>query len=208
MKYYFRNMSFTTARRDLPLVLVAKTASLLGDEIAAVTLVLRLQAHGAGTGAIAALLGAALLPIVLLAPVVGRLVDGHDSRVLLVISSLIQAALCAVLVWQTSTPAILVLVAALGAGQAVNSATWQALLPAIAGPDGLPRSGSTRPRTRSRRSRRRPRPDCWSVTSAAGCRCWWTPRATWRSLWRHCSSPRVTAGPLPTATSRSVVASR
>ena len=134
-------MSFTSrARRDLSLVVTAKTVSLLGDEVAALALTLRLQGEGAGTGAVAALLGAALLPLVVLAPLVGRLVDGVDSRRLLVASSLAQAVACTALAWQSSTVAILVLVAALGAGQAVNGATWQALLPAIVGTEDLPRA--------------------------------------------------------------------
>jgi MFS family permease len=134
-------MSFTPAvRRDLSLVLAAKGVSLLGDEVAALALTLRLQSAGAGTGAVAALLTAALLPLVVLAPLVGRLVDTHDSRAVLVSSSLAQAGLCALLAFQTATPAILLLVAALGAGQAVNGATWQALLPAIVGREQLPRA--------------------------------------------------------------------
>ncbi|MEO8889526.1 MAG: MFS transporter, partial [Jatrophihabitantaceae bacterium] len=124
----------------LVLVVSAKAVSLLGDEVAAVALVLHLQSRGAGASAVAALLVAALVPLVLLAPLVGRLVDGQDSRRLLVTSSLAQGGLCALLAFQTATPAILGLVALLGAGQAVNGATWQALLPAIAGKDGLPRA--------------------------------------------------------------------
>jgi MFS family permease len=134
-------MSFTSAaRRDLSLVVVAKSVSLLGDQVAALALTLRLQAHGAGTVAVAGLLVAALVPLVVLAPLVGRLVDGHDSRLLLVSSSLAQAALCAVLAFQTATAPTLALVAALGCGQAVNGATWQALLPGIVGREGLPRA--------------------------------------------------------------------
>ncbi|TAM89533.1 MAG: MFS transporter, partial [Jatrophihabitans sp.] len=141
MKLYFRNMSFTSGvRRDLSLVLAAKTVSLLGDEVAALALVLKLQHGGAGTGSVAVLLMAALLPLVMLAPLVGRLVDAVDSRVLLVVSSLAQALLCVFLAFQASTGAILLLVAALGAGQSLNGATWQALLPAIVGPAELPRA--------------------------------------------------------------------
>lgn len=140
MKHYFRKMSFTSAGRDLWLVVVARSVSLLGDEVAALALTLRLQSHGAGTAAVAALLVVALVPLVVLAPLVGRLVDSHDSRALLVISSLAQAGLCGVLAFQTGTAAILALVAALGCGQAVNGATWQALLPAIVGTERLPRA--------------------------------------------------------------------
>jgi MFS family permease len=133
-------MSFTSPRRDLWLVVVAKSVSLLGDEVAAVALVLRLQSHGAQPTAIAALLIAAMLPLLLLAGVVGRLVDRYDSRVLLVVSSLAQGMLCVLLAYTTSTGAVLGLVAALGAGQAVNGATWQALLPTIVGTERLPQA--------------------------------------------------------------------
>jgi MFS family permease len=140
MKGYFRNMSFTSGRRDLGIVVAAKAVSFLGDEVAAVALLLRLQSHGAGAGAIAALLIANLAPIVLLSGVVGRLVDRHDSRALLVSSSLGQAAACSALVYVSGTPAVLALVALLGAGQAVNGATWQALLPSLVEPAQLPRA--------------------------------------------------------------------
>jgi MFS family permease len=131
-------MSFTSPRRDLWLVVIAKSVSLLGDEVAAVALVLRLQSHGAQPTAIAALLIAAMLPLLLLAGVVGRLVDRYDSRVLLVVSSLAQGVLCVLLAYITGTGAVLGLVAALGAGQAINGATWQALLPTIVGTERLP----------------------------------------------------------------------
>ncbi|MEP7019476.1 MAG: MFS transporter [Pseudonocardiales bacterium] len=133
-------MSFTSSRRDLWLVVVAKSVSLLGDEVAAVALVLRLQSHGARPTAIAALLIAAMLPLLLLAGIVGRLVDRYDSRVLLVVSSLAQGVLCVLLAYTTGTGAVLGLVAALGAGQAVNGATWQALLPSIVGTGQLPKA--------------------------------------------------------------------
>lgn len=133
-------MSFTSSRRDLRLVVSAKAISLLGDEVAAVALVLRLQAHGAGPRGVAALLIAGMLPLLLFAGPVGRLVDHVDSRRLLVLSGLLQAVVCSVLASVGSTASVLGLVALLGAGQAVNGATWQSLLPAIAGPEELPRA--------------------------------------------------------------------
>ncbi|MEP7179770.1 MAG: MFS transporter [Pseudonocardiales bacterium] len=133
-------MSFTSSRRDLWLIVLAKSVSLLGDEVAAVALILRLQSHGAQPTAIAALLIAAMLPLLLLAGVVGRVVDRFDSRMLLVGSSLSQGALCVLLAYTTSTGAVLALVAALGAGQAVNGATWQALVPTIVGTEQLPKA--------------------------------------------------------------------
>lgn len=131
-------MSFTSGRIDLRLVIGARAISLLGDEVAALALVLRLQSHGAGF--VAAVLIANLAPIALLSGVVGRLVDRRDNRMLLIASSLSQAALCAVLAFTTAPLAVLALVALLGVGQAVNGATWQALIPSLVAPPELARA--------------------------------------------------------------------
>jgi MFS family permease len=120
------------------LVVIAKSVSWLGDEVALVAMTLRLQSQGHGAGAVAALLIANLVPIVALSGPVGRLLDRRDNRSLLIASSLFQAAVCTVLAFASAPLAILGLVAVLGAGQALNAATWQALLPAIVGRDELP----------------------------------------------------------------------
>jgi MFS family permease len=101
---------------------------------------LRLQSQGHGATAVAALLIANALPIVALSGVVGRLVDRFDNRTLLVLSSLAQGAVCVVVAGVDSTPAVMGLVALLGAGQAVNAASWQALLAAMTEGDGLTRA--------------------------------------------------------------------
>jgi len=135
-------MSFTSVpagrSRDLWLAVVARAVSLLGDEAAVIALTLRLHDSGRGAGAIAALFVAGMLPLVVLAPLAGRLVDRYDSRRLLVWSGLAQAVVCAVLAGVHAVPAVLALVAALGIGQAINGATWQALLPSIVGIERLP----------------------------------------------------------------------
>jgi MFS family permease len=121
-------------------IVVAKSVSWLGDEVAAVALVLRLQSHGAGAGAVSALLIANALPLVLLSGVVGQWVDRYDNRRLLVISSLAQAAVCAGVAFVHPTWATLALVAALGVGQAVNGAAWQAVLASVVEGDDLTRA--------------------------------------------------------------------
>ena len=133
-------MSFRSRQHDIPFVVVAKSLSWLGDMVAEVALVLRLQSHGAGAGAVAALLIANALPIVLLSGVVGRLVDRIDNQRLLVASSIGQAVVCAVLATVPATPVLLALVALLGAGQAVNAACWQTMLATIAEGDALTRA--------------------------------------------------------------------
>jgi MFS family permease len=140
MKHYFRNMSFTSARRDVRWIVVAKSLSWLGDEVATVALMLRLQSHGAGAGAVSALLIANALPLVLLSGPVGQLVDRYDNRRLLVGSSLAQAGVCAAVAFVHPTAAVLALVAVLGAGQAVNGAAWHALLATVVDGDDLTRA--------------------------------------------------------------------
>ncbi len=134
-------MSFRLSR-DLRIVIAAKAVSLLGDEVATVALVLRLQSEGARAGAVAALLIANLAPIVLLTGVVGQLVDRRDNRGLLLVSSAAQAVVCVALACTCGTAVPLVLVALLGVGQAVNGATWAALLPTLAAPENLGRAVS------------------------------------------------------------------
>jgi MFS family permease len=130
-------MSFTSDR-DLWVSVIARAVSLLGDEAALIALTLRMHDAGGGAGAVAALFVAGMLPLVACAPLAGRLVDRYDSRQLLVWSGLAQATLCVVLAGTHAVPLSLALVAALGVGQAVNGATWQALLPSIVDANRLP----------------------------------------------------------------------
>jgi MFS family permease len=140
VKHYFRNMSFRSGRAALWTAVLAKAVSFFGDQVATVALLLRLQQSGAGAPAVAGLLMAGLAPVALLSPVAGRLVDRYSSRALLGVSGVVQAGVCTGLVLASGTPATLALVAALGVGQAVNGATWQALLPSLVAPAQLARA--------------------------------------------------------------------
>lgn len=111
----------------------------MGDEVALVALLLTAHGTGGGTPAIAALLLAGALPTVVLAPWAGRLVDRADSRRLLAVTGAAQAALCVAMAASQPFPAVLVLVAALSATQAVAGPAWQALIPHIAGELHVPR---------------------------------------------------------------------
>ncbi|MEV0565752.1 MFS transporter [Dactylosporangium sp. NPDC050588] len=132
-------MSFASPR-DVYLLAVARGVSYLGDFMAATAILLALQDRGAGGSAVAAVLIASVLPVVALAPLVGRLVDRVDSRVLLTTVGLGQAACCAAMALTTSTWLLITLVALLAAGVAVTSPTFNALLPDCAGPDGVGRA--------------------------------------------------------------------
>src|SRR5882724_7201480 len=86
--------------------------------LAAVTLQITLQQRGHGGPLVAALLLAAAVPPMLLAPVAGQVVDRFDSRRVLVVIGLL-------------------LVAALAAGVAFTSPTFAALIPSMVGRDNL-----------------------------------------------------------------------
>jgi MFS family permease len=134
-------MSFTSKRwsSDVYLASGARALSSCGDFMAATALVLALQQRGGGGFAVAAILIAAAAPPVLLVRWTGRLVDQADSRLLLVATGLAQAAACVGLAFAANAAAIIALVAVLACGLALTGPALAALLPAMAGPEDLPR---------------------------------------------------------------------
>ena len=90
-------MSFTSDWRDVHTAAACRGLSIAGDALAATTLVLALQESGAGGLAVSGIWLAASLPLFLFAPLAGRLVDRFDSRAILVVVGLFQAAVCAAL---------------------------------------------------------------------------------------------------------------
>ena len=123
--------------RDLVIALVGRMVSTFGDGVAVVALTLRMQADGAHPYEVAVLLAAGVVPLLLLARPVGRLVDAHDSRRLLVGGGLAEVAATIPLVFLHSVVAIVVLVAVLGGAASVTAATWSALVPRVVGEDHL-----------------------------------------------------------------------
>jgi MFS family permease len=113
--------------RDLYVAAGARSGSILGNVVAVTALQLEFHDRGAGAWMVAGLLAAGMLPIVLLAPLVGPLVDRFDSRMLIVVSSLWQAVACALLAF-VSQPQMVLLLATLNAcGTAVTIPLFQAL---------------------------------------------------------------------------------
>lgn len=136
-------MSFTsgtTRWADVSLIAGARGISVLGDFLAATTLALVLQQRGHGGIAVSGLLIAASLPLALLAPIGGRLADRVDSRTILVLTGLAQAAICAWLAFTSNPVLIIALVAALASGLALTQPTTSALLPSMASQDDLPKA--------------------------------------------------------------------
>lgn len=128
--------------RDVYLAAAARAVSYCGDMLAATALVLALQARGAGGLAVAAVLLASSVPMVVLAPLAGRLADRVDSRLLLTGVGLAQAAVCVVLAYTGDTVAIVALVALLGAGLAISAPTSMGLTPAMVGRRDMPRASA------------------------------------------------------------------
>ena len=83
------------ADRDVTLIVAAVGISALGDILLWIPLTLHIQAMTDSGIAVAALMIALWLPIVLLAPVAGLLVDRHDARRVLVLASVAQVAVAA-----------------------------------------------------------------------------------------------------------------
>jgi MFS family permease len=124
-------MSFTSRWTDVYIAAGARAISACGDLLAATALALALQQSGAGGTAVSALLLAATVPMVFLAPLTGRLADRVDSRLLLVGAGFAQAAVCVGLAFAQDPVVIIVLVGVLGCGLAVTQPTLAALLPAM-----------------------------------------------------------------------------
>ena len=68
--------------------------------------------------------------------------DRVDSRLLLVVVSLVQAVVCVLLAFTPGTVAIVALVALLACGTALTTPTLNALLPEMVGPELLPRASA------------------------------------------------------------------
>jgi MFS family permease len=130
-------LNIDRGRRDFVISLVGRAVSTFGDGVALVALTLRLQADGAHPYEVALLLAAGTIPLLLLARPVGRLVDAHDSRRLLVLGGLVELAATIPLIFLHSVAPMVFLVAVLGAAASVTGATWSALVPRIVGDDRL-----------------------------------------------------------------------
>jgi MFS family permease len=130
-------------RRDLLITLAGRTTSIFGDMVALTALTLRLQADGSRPYEVALLLAAGSIPVLFLARPVGRLVDSHDSRHLLIGAGVAETACTAPLIVMHSVVAIVILVAVLGAAASVTGTTWSALIPRIAGEDHVAEAIST-----------------------------------------------------------------
>ncbi|HEY7225325.1 MAG TPA: MFS transporter [Micromonosporaceae bacterium] len=138
-------MSFTSGRSrwgDISVVSVAQLLSGVGTFLVMTGQVLAFQHRAASGTEVAALIICEALPMVVLGKPAGWLVDRVDSRVLLVVAGLVQAGACIGLSVTTQLSSTLAGVLVLSAAAAVSMPTRQALLPAMAVRDDLPRAAA------------------------------------------------------------------
>ncbi|MEU6860428.1 MFS transporter [Glycomyces sp. NPDC046736] len=103
-------------------------------------LTLRLQGEGHGGLVIAALIIFATLPLVVLAPLTGRMADRFDSRALMAGSGLLQAAAIIAMAYTDNLYALFALVVLNACGTAILQPVVSALVPVMAKREDLPRA--------------------------------------------------------------------
>lgn len=121
----------TAAARDLRLLAAGIGVSAAGDTAALVALLLRLAPEGSGY--VAALLAAQLVPVVLLAPLVGQLVDRVETRRVLLVAVVGQALAAIPLALVTGPAPTIALFLLVGICNAAVRPAVNALVPAVVG---------------------------------------------------------------------------
>jgi len=127
---------------DVWIIAGSQIVSGSGAFLALTTLILTLQDTGATGLAVAGVTVAASLPVVALAPITGRLADRFDSRLLMLISGVIQITGCLLLSVAGSTAARIACVLLIYAGTALGMPVRAALLPVMVTEQDLPRAGA------------------------------------------------------------------
>jgi MFS family permease len=115
--------------RDLYIASGARAASMLGHTVAVTALTLDLHAAGADTWVVAGLLFAGTLPLVLFSPIAGNMVDRYDSRRLIVVSGLWQAAVYTLLAFVGHPSVVLPLMILASLGTTVTTPLLMSLTP-------------------------------------------------------------------------------
>jgi predicted MFS family arabinose efflux permease len=131
-----------TRRRDLGLLLAGTAVSTVGGSLALLAVMVHLEPSGPGW--IAAAWAGELLPVVLLAPVVGRVVDRVRNRELLLGAITLQAlalTICGLLGVRAGGEVVIIgSLVLLGVGTAVANPVIAALLPRVSGEEHATRA--------------------------------------------------------------------
>jgi MFS family permease len=129
-------------KRDLRLLALFRGFSFLGDSIALITLYLRIARHGHGW-MIAALSIAAALPLVLLAPYAGYVVDHVPAKTFLALLCVAEGLVCVGIGLWHGDFATIALMALLSCGVAFSLPGYSALVPTLSGEENIAVAQST-----------------------------------------------------------------
>lgn len=127
------------AHRDMRLVVPARAVSFLGDSITFVVLLLKVS-EAEQPIRLTVLLAAFSLPLVVMAPIAGRIVDEYDSRTVLVVAGSVQAAASLALAFSPSFAGLVAAMVVLQTAQSVTAPAWSALVPRIVGEELIGRA--------------------------------------------------------------------
>jgi MFS family permease len=116
------------------IVVPARAVSFLGDSITFVVLLLKVS-EAEQPLRLTVLLAAFSLPLFLMTPVAGRIVDEFDSRTVLVVAGSVQVAASLALALAQTFAALVVAMVVLQTAQSVTAPAWSALVPRIVGED-------------------------------------------------------------------------
>jgi MFS family permease len=131
------------ASRDFRSIVVANSLSAFGDELALIALTLRVFQLVDSPFAVSLVLLAGVLPVALLSPVSGLIVDRGETRRVLLIASLVQAALAATIATTQSVPLIVLFAFLIGCCASVADPATFALVPVIVGEERTTRANGT-----------------------------------------------------------------
>jgi MFS family permease len=128
--------------RDVYMLAGLRGLSYAGDIVAATAITLLLQANGAGSYAVMALLLAASVPPALLSPITGRVADRFDSRKLIVTVASLQTLVCLAMTLTRNPLALIGLAVLLSSGLAFTHPVFASLPGAMVGKDNVPRASA------------------------------------------------------------------
>jgi MFS family permease len=127
------------AHRDMRIVVPARAVSFLGDSITFVVLLLKVS-EAEQPIRLTVLLAAFSLPLVVMTPIAGRIVDEFDSRTVLVVAGSVQVAASLALALSSTFAGLVAAMVVLQTAQSVTAPAWSALVPRIVGEELIGRA--------------------------------------------------------------------
>jgi predicted MFS family arabinose efflux permease len=123
--------------RDARIALVARALSTAGTSVTSIAAILLLHDGGVGALGVAAFLAVLVIPTVATIGIAGRVADSVDSRQVLTVTALVQAAAACALGFAPVPAMIFVTGVVIALAQAFAQPTWQALVPRIVGEERI-----------------------------------------------------------------------